>query len=203
MFTGLIDHTATIQSIEKTSDDMTLVISHAFGELFLGESIAIDGVCLTVTQFDKNTFHCQLSPETLRLTTASYYQVGQRVNCERAMSAGDRFGGHMVTGHVDGVIAVADIEHQADFSVVRFAGVDAESMPLLVSKGSVTINGVSLTVNAVTADGFSVTLIPHTLSITNLKLLEKGQNVNIEYDYLAKLVQRNLSLYAQNIPKER
>ena len=197
MFTGIIDHKATIAAVEKNDSHMQLTITHAFGPLALGESIAVDGVCLTVTQFDENTFQCQLSSETVRRTTAANYQVGQSVNCERAMQAKDRFGGHIVTGHVDKTLHVRAIEAEGDFIVYRFGGVEKSDLGLLTAKGSVAINGVSLTINTVDADGFSVMLIPHTLLITNLSGLIVNAIINVEYDYIAKLVQRNVLLTHQ------
>ena len=194
VFTGIIDHTASIQAIEKNNADMQLTIAHQFGVLTLGESIAIDGVCLTVTAATENTFECQLSSETLALTTAGNYQVGQSVNCERAMQASDRFGGHIVTGHVDSTLKVAAIQSHDTFFEYAFSGVSQKDLGLLTVKGSAAINGVSLTINALTDDGFSVMLIPHTLAMTNLSALKVGDDVNVEYDYLAKLVQRNVLL---------
>ena len=194
MFTGIIDHTALIQAVEKTDDAMQLTIAHRFGELTLGESIAVDGVCLTVTASDTTTFQCQLSSETLRLTTAKHYQENCVVNCERAMKASDRFGGHVVTGHVDSTLKVSAIIPHDDFCLYRFAGVEKKDLALLTVKGSVAINGVSLTINALTSDGFEVMLIPHTLSVTSLSELNENDAVNVEFDYLAKLVQRNLAL---------
>lgn len=197
MFTGIIESTATIQAIEKHDADMRLTIAHSLGLLSVGESIAVDGVCLTVTDSDTTVFHCQLSAETRRITTASTYQVGQLVNCERAMCTHDRFGGHIVTGHVDATLHITAIESQGDFSAYQIAGVAKKALGLLTEKGSVAINGVSLTINALTEDGFSVMLIPHTLSRTNLSTLKVNDRVNVEYDYLAKLVQRHLILSNQ------
>ncbi len=194
MFTGIIDHIATIQAIEKNNAAMQLTIAHQFGALTLGESIAVDGVCLTVTDSTFDTFQCQLSSETLQLTTAANYQVGESVNCERAMQASDRFGGHIVTGHVDTTLTVAAIKSHDDFSKYHFSGVAKKDLGLLAMKGSAAVNGVSLTINTLTEDGFSVMLIPHTLALTNLSALKVGDAVNVEFDYLAKLVQRNVLL---------
>ena len=193
MFSGIVDHFGNLNSIRAASQGAEFVISTQFTQLELGESIAIDGVCLTVTAIGDREFTCQLSPETLAVTTAAHYKVGQALNLERALRVGDAMGGHWVTGHVDGQVVLAEHRQQGKWLWLSFSGVDEEQQAYLVQKGSVAINGVSLTVNTVTQDGFTVMLIPHTLVRTNLHALKVGQAVNVEWDYLAKLVLKSVT----------
>lgn len=193
MFTGIVDHCGQIAKIEPYENHCCLTIASHFNDLVLGESIAIDGACLTVTEHNNSQFTVQLSPETMRLTTASHYQVGTSLNLERSLRLSDRLGGHFVTGHVDGLCEIKAIICQQEFTEIQFHKVLAEHKNLLVKKGSVAINGVSLTINEVTTDGFAVMLIPHTLEITNLSGLKVGHQVNVEYDYLAKLIQNQIN----------
>lgn len=188
MFTGIVDHCGQVISIKESSGNFRITIKSVFNDLTLGESIAIDGACLTVTQVIDHNFIVDLSPETLRLTTASQYVEGFRVNLERSLRLMDRLGGHFVTGHVDQQCEVSKIAHFDEFTEMTFAGVIPEHRSFLVKKGSIAINGVSLTLNDVAQDSFKVMLIPHTLQKTNLSALKIGQKINVEYDYLAKLV---------------
>jgi riboflavin synthase len=194
MFTGIIDHCGEIQSIESGLNCAKFCISSRFSGLQFGESIAIDGACLTVTDIKDGIFACELSPETLRLTVAQQYKQGKRVNLERALCVGDHLGGHFVSGHVDQTVIVAHVRAHAEFIEIHFSGVLPINQGYLIQKGSVAINGVSLTVNALLSDGFSVMLIPHTLNQTNLNDLQVGQSVNIEFDLMAKMVARQLQL---------
>ncbi|OGT40982.1 MAG: riboflavin synthase subunit alpha [Gammaproteobacteria bacterium RIFCSPHIGHO2_12_FULL_40_19] len=193
MFTGIVDHCGAITAISRGSNAIRLSISTQFNDLTLGESICVDGVCLTVTNTDLTYFECDLSPETLHLTLAKNYSVGDSVNLERSMRISDRLGGHIVTGHVDGVLRIKTVEMQNEFVCCEFFEINASHHLLLTPKGSVCINGVSLTINSVDPQYFSVMLIPHTLQRTNLHRLKINDCVNVEYDYLAKLVQRNIS----------
>ncbi|MDQ2994992.1 MAG: riboflavin synthase [Pseudomonadota bacterium] len=188
MFTGLIDHTGQIIEIQTPGSGVRLRIRCEFTDLVEGESISTDGVCLTAINTAKNEFSCQLSPETLRLTTFKDHTVGSRVNLERSLRVGDRLGGHFVTGHADAEASVINVTQHDDFWSVQFRLSDATQRRYLLSKGSVAVNGVSLTINHVEPDGFTVMLIPHTLDRTNLSELTAGTRVNIEYDMLAKLV---------------
>ena len=188
MFTGIVDHTGIIRESKLSARGMSLVIESRFQELSLGESISIDGVCLTVTEFQGGTFSVEISSETERLTTTTSYSVGSLVNLERAMKASDRFGGHWVSGHVEQRAQVASIKNQAEFKEIYFTGIESSRLSFLTPKGSITVNGVSLTVNEVTPNGFSVMLIPHTLERTNLSRLNEGSEVNIECDWMAKMV---------------
>lgn len=190
MFTGIVDHCAEITAISHANNAMQLSIQTQFSDLKLGDSICVDGICLTVTHINQDRFDCDLSPETLQLTNAKNYVVGSRVNVERAMQLSDRLNGHFVTGHVDGVITIKNIEKQNEFYCCVFSNIKPQHFSLLTTKGSVCINGVSLTINSLDENGFSVMLIPHTWQRTNLHRLVENDSVNVEYDYLAKLVKR-------------
>lgn len=194
MFTGIIDHCAQVQTIEPTATGVKLEIKHEFNDLKLGESIAVDGVCLTVTADNKQVFSCDVSPETLSLTHLQHLKPNQAVNLERALRMQDRLGGHFVMGHVDGTWTVAAIEPHADFWLVSFNGVTPEQQIYLTHKGSITIQGVSLTLNKVTKTQVEVMLIPHTLERTNLQFLTVNQTVNIEFDTIARMVAKHMQL---------
>ncbi len=188
MFTGIVEDLGRIQSIKALSQGLSLQVTCSFKNLALGESIAVDGACLTVTQISSQGFWCELSPETLSLTLASHYQVGSLVNLERALTVGSRMGGHWVTGHVDSKATLKDKEAFEGFWKFSFSKLSASQLPFLIPKGSIAVNGVSLTVNDVLENGFEVMLIPHTLEKTNLNRLHSGDEVNIEVDWMSKLI---------------
>jgi riboflavin synthase len=194
MFTGIIDHIGTIVASQPTSVGRLLRIASRFEDLTLGESIAVDGVCLTVMAIDGKHFDVQVSPETLAKTTLSGYPQQQTINLERAMCLNDRVGGHLVTGHVDETIVLARKISQDAYCELFFSTVSNQQQCYLIPKGSVTINGVSLTVNAVDASGFSVMLVPHTLANTTLSQLNATMHVNVEWDYVAKIVAKQVTM---------
>ncbi|WP_100622788.1 riboflavin synthase [Candidatus Coxiella mudrowiae] len=187
MFTGLVDHCGAIQSIEMLPERTVVYIETQFLDLQPGESIAVDGVCVTVVEAKLNGFLCELSSETLARTSARFYKIGDRVNLERALRLMDRMGGHFVTGHVDQTIILTSKEEETKFARMVFNGISEESQLYMIKKGSVAINGVSLTINHVMKDVFFVMLIPHTLEKTNLKDLVIGREVNVEFDLIAKI----------------
>jgi riboflavin synthase len=188
MFTGLVEALAPVEHVALESDGRALVIAAPFSaELVLGDSVAINGACLTVVARDDRTCRFQAGPETLRKTNLGELQPGDRVNLERALRLGDRLGGHLVQGHVDGIGRIASRQRQGEWDVVWFS-CSASLAEQLVPKGSVTVDGISLTVVDVTADGFSVALIPHTLALTTLGFKGPGASVNLETDILAKYV---------------
>lgn len=191
MFTGIVDHLGTIVTLELRDAGLRVQIESEFCDCQRGESIAVDGVCLTVTDSDIRSFWLDLSAETLACTAAATWQIGQRVHLERALRVGDRLGGHWVTGHVDGCVQVKKTQQVGDCLFVALTGIQPAQARYLVDKGSVSLDGVSLTVNQVTADGFEVMLIPQTLVITHFDRLKVGDLLHVEYDYLLKWAARN------------
>ncbi|MDF1795889.1 MAG: riboflavin synthase [Coxiellaceae bacterium] len=195
MFSGIVDHVGHIVSITHGDQTRHFSIQSQFNDLQLGESIAVDGMCLTVTDFDdQGVFGCDLSPETLNLTKAAHYLVGRKINLERSLRVGDRIGGHFVSGHVECVAMVASKTVQDGCCHLVIEGIAGDDMGLLIHKGSVTVDGVSLTVNALRNNGFDLMLIPQTLALTTLKYLSDGDHVHIEFDQIAKLVARQLEV---------
>lgn len=194
MFTGIITDIGTIESLEKSSDWRARIrTTQALVDVALGASIACNGVCLTVIEKTDYSFDVQLSAETVSRTTAKHWQVGTRINLERALKMGDELGGHIVSGHVDGVgVLRAIIPSQA--SQIWRISAPAELMPLIAQKGSITVEGVSLTVNDVTDEDFALTLIPHTLAHTTFGGMAVGTLLNLEIDMLARYIQRMLSM---------
>ena len=193
MFTGLIEDLGTLRDIRTGADQARLTVATGLpmAELTLGESIAINGVCLTVTSFGDGAFSADVSPETLSCTSLGHLSRGARVNLERALRLSDRLGGHLVTGHVDGQARI--IECRKDGNAWRFNfQTDAAVSSFLVAKGSVTIDGISLTVNDVSDDTFSLVVIPHTLAMTTLQDRKVGDVVNVETDLIGKYVARFL-----------
>ncbi len=194
MFTGIIEGVGHISAREAVGGDARLTIdvgSLLFDEVALGESIAVNGTCLTVTGFDATSFHADASNETLALTTLGRLPVGAPVNLERAMRPTDRLGGHMVSGHVDGMGAVAAITDDARAQRWRFTAPD-DLLRYIARKGSICVDGVSLTVNEVDATGFAVALVPHTVSHTAFAATRVGDAVNLEIDLVARYVERLL-----------
>ena len=202
MFTGLVEALGTIRSLTDEGDAKRLVVevSPSFLEdvspsNWLGDSVAINGCCLTVVAADGDLWSFQAGHETLAKTNLGRLHIGDAVNLERAMPAGGRFGGHIVQGHVDGVGRVAAIDSRTDFADFTFE-VPAVLATQMVEKGSVAVDGISLTLVRVTATSFQVMLIPHTLAVTTLGQRKVGDEVNIETDVLAKYVAKMLAFAA-------
>jgi riboflavin synthase len=192
MFTGLIQTLARVKSVEGDGHGgktLTLADAALAPKLEVGESIAVNGACLTVVRRGGEEFAFQVGPETLARTTLANLGPGDRVNLERALRAGDPIGGHFVTGHVDATGTVAELQPGGDWLTAWFA-FPKEFGELMVSKGSVAVDGVSLTVVGVEADRFSVMLIPHTREQTTLGHRAVGDAVNLEFDLLAKHVRK-------------
>jgi len=202
MFTGLIEDLGTLRDIRSGADQAVLSIGTVLpmAELALGESIAINGVCLTVTRFAEGTFSADVSPETLDRTTLGRLSVGARVNLERALRLSDRLGGHLVTGHVDGLARIVERRQDGNAWRFRFQG-DADLCRQLVDKGSVAVDGISLTVNEVQDDSFSLAVIPHTLGMTTLQERKVGDEVNVETDLIGKYVARFLQTGGHDKPQ--
>ncbi len=194
MFTGIIEGVGRLRASEIRGGDARLIIEVGtlpFEDVRLGESIAVNGVCLTVVEFDAESFQADASNETLSLTTLGTLKAGALVNLERAMLPTDRLGGHLVSGHVDGVGAVAGIREDARAQRWRFSA-PASLLRYIAKKGSICVDGVSLTVNEVDAEGFEVALIPHTVSHTAFLQTGVGDPVNLEIDLVARYVERLL-----------
>jgi riboflavin synthase len=201
MFTGLIADLGEVTALREDGEGATLEIgTRLASELSEGDSIAVNGVCLTATEVREGSFTAQAMRETLDRSTLGALQIGVRVNLELPLRAADRLGGHVVQGHVDGTGVVSEIREQGFARVLSIeidVDPDAEGGALtryLVHKGSVTVNGVSLTVSALHDDGFEVSLIPETLERTNLGGAKVGDRVNLEADILAKHVERLLEV---------
>lgn len=192
MFTGIISDVADIKRVEPIASGLRLAINSPFNDLVSGESVSVDGACLTVTDQKHGCFWVELSLETLQKTIASKYQSGQTVNLERALKMGDRLGGHFVSGHIDQVAVLKKISRHNDFFCYTFGDLPDSVQGFLINKGSITINGVSLTLNVVQPGSIELMLIPHTLKNTNLSELTVNDIVNIEFDLLAKMVKKQM-----------
>ena len=198
MFTGLIETTAKVIEFTRTSEGGILKTECPFGtEIKIGDSISVNGVCLTVIKIDNKTFSFDVSKETLNISALSALKVGQTVNIERAMKVSSRFDGHIITGHIDGTADIAKISDDG-FSFRFEFNTPKEILKYIVKKGSVGINGISLTVADITESKFWVEVIPHTIKQTNLSLSKVGDKVNIETDILARYVEKFLSLNKNN-----
>lgn len=202
MFTGLIEGTGTLLRTERHGADSGLVIRADFkiDGFVLGESIAIDGACLTVTAFHGDSFTADVSAETLARTTLARKLPGSRLNIERALRFGDRLGGHLVAGHVDG-IAVLKNRYPEGRSIRLLFEAAPELLRYVIEKGSVAINGISLTVNGVSETGFDVNIIPHTASGTTILDLKAGDEVNIETDLIGKYVEKMIRSWGAAMEK--
>jgi riboflavin synthase len=192
MFTGLIQDLATVTAFEKTGTDVCLTIATdklPMDSVVLGASIACNGICLTVTKLDGRSFTAEATAETLAKTTLGQWQKGARINLERPLRMGDELGGHIVSGHVDGVGGCISVKAEGEGWRFTFRPA-ADLLPFIAPKGSITIDGVSLTVNDVGANSFGVMIIPHTFQHTRFGQLKEGDAVNIEIDMLARYVAR-------------
>ncbi len=194
MFTGLIEGIGTLtQATDVPHGRVIAVRTPLAGELQLGDSVAVSGVCLTVTRLDGEAMHADVGPETLRVTSLGHTGVGQQVNLERAMRGDSRFGGHFVQGHVDGVGTLARIWVEGDAHWLTIA-YPPTAAGYLIAKGAVAVDGVSLTVAALREGQFDVMIIPFTWQHTNLASRQPGDVVNLEYDMVGKYVARAAEL---------
>ncbi len=192
MFTGIIEDLGTAAAIQASEDGARIEIDCSITDgLTIGDSVAVNGVCLTAVAVTTGRLAFDVVLETLDRSNLGAVEVGDRINLERAMPAAGRFDGHIVQGHVDGRGTVAAVESEGD-GVRISIDVDSGLSRYIVEKGSITVNGVSLTVAALTGEGFQVALIPHTLEVTNLSALRSGATVNLEVDVIAKYVERIL-----------
>jgi riboflavin synthase len=197
MFTGLVERLGTVRKVAPDGAGTLLEIiePQLAPELKPGESVAVNGVCLTVVEQGKEAFHFQVGPETLRCTNLGELHVGDRVNLERSLAIGDRLGGHIVQGHVDGVGRIARRQPEKDWDMV-WIDCPPELARQMVRKGSIAVDGVSLTLVDVTPASFSVALIPHTLAATTLGFKQPPATVNLETDLFAKYIAKFLENWA-------
>lgn len=187
MFTGLVEATGRLETRTERGPGQRLEIGSPLGTLEIGESIAVSGVCLTVVSQEPGRFSVDVSRETIEKSTLGRLELGSVLNLERALRLGDRLGGHLVSGHVDGIARVRSCAPAGDGLEVRLS-FPVELAEYIAPKGSVVLDGVSLTVNAVADSEFGVMLIPHTLELTNLKALKPQALLNLEVDLLARYV---------------
>lgn len=201
MFTGIVEEMGAVTSMEKTLAGMRLTIlaSTVMGDLKIGDSVSVNGTCLTVVTKGERDFSVEVSPETLSVTALGQLKSGAPVNLERAMKLNERIGGHLVAGHVDGVGIIRN-RHQDGNAIVFTIEAPSEILRYCVAKGSITVDGISLTINDVSEKGFSVAIIPHTARVTTLGLKQPNDTVNLESDLIGKYVERLLQERSQ-IPK--
>lgn len=196
MFTGIIEELGTIQTLTQARDGARIIVNAPtiLSDAKIGDSIAVNGVCLTVVEKTATTFAADISAETLRRTSLKQIRTGSKVNLERPMTPNARFGGHIVQGHVDAMGVFASAKAEGDGWNVRVQ-FPAELGKYIVEKGSITVDGISLTVAALGDDWFEIAVIPHTWKVTNLGTLKLGEAVNLEVDIIAKYVERMLRGY--------
>jgi riboflavin synthase len=193
MFSGIVAEVGTVRALEGSGEaaSLTLDASRSFTDVVIGESIAVNGVCLTIVHRHESTFAVDVSPETLRATNLGELQPGDGVNLERSLCLNDRIGGHLVSGHVDGVGTIIDKRPEAN--ALHYAiQVPKDLMRYIVPKGSIAVDGISLTIVACRPDGFQVTIIPHTAAVTTIGCKGIGATVNLECDMIGKYVERVL-----------
>lgn len=191
MFTGIIEEKGTIKEIQRTENHFTMKIEapHILRDVQTGDSISVNGVCLTVTSFTPTIFTVDIMPETVLVTNLRYLKVGSAVNLERSMAAEGRFGGHFVSGHVDGMGEI--VERRPESNAVYYTiRTKPELTRYMIMKGSVAVDGISLTVFGVTEETFTLSLIPHTLKETGLGEKDHGDFVNIECDVMGKYIEK-------------
>lgn len=204
MFTGIIEERGEITAITHSANisRLTFKAKIVLEDVKLGDSIAVNGVCLTVTEFTDHSFKADVMPETLKRTGFDQYQKGTLVNLERALRVGDRLGGHMVSGHIDGEAKLLKVDDLGDIKELSFE-LKAPHEGLIIPKGSIAIDGISLTIISVTDRTFKVGIIPHTFEHTNLQQLKIGGRINIEFDMIGKYIkaqhQQNPSMSYQQL----
>ncbi|AKP04033.1 riboflavin synthase [Companilactobacillus pabuli] len=191
MFTGIIKNIGTIAGVNRENDNYRLTINHGLNDLNLGDSVSINGICLTVVDFQKNQFQVDVMPETIKRTNLAEISVGTKVNLEPALKPNSEIGGHFVLGHIDTTGKLLSREVTENSVLLTFS-IPKKYNPYLVEKGSIAIDGVSLTLIAVTEDTFQVGIIPYTQDETILGSLEVNQTVNLETDILGKYIYKDL-----------
>ena len=205
MFTGLIEEVGALKQVSRQGEGMVITI-HAkriLTELRIGDSVAVNGVCLTVTRYDANSISMDVMPETYRRTTLGQLTIGAAVNLERAMLVGSRFGGHIVQGHIDGTGVIRRREPQDNAIYFTIEPHSTELMRFIIPKGSIAVEGISLTVVDMTEHTFRISIIPHTLNETILVAKQPGESVNLETDIIGKYVERLLTWQSSSAPPKR
>ena len=204
MFTGIVEELGTIKSIQRGAKSAKLVLnaSKVVSDAKIGDSIAINGVCLTVTEFTSAGFSADVMDETLAKSNLGALKPGEKVNLERALRLSDRLGGHLVSGHIDGVGTIKSQE-TVDIAVLTEIGAPPEVLKYVIQKGSVAIDGISLTVVDLTKDSFKVSLIPHTAKITSLGYKRMGDKVNLEGDIVGKYIERMMGFRNDKINDQK
>ncbi len=201
MFTGIVEEMGAVTAMERTlaGTRMVILASTVMGDLKIGDSVSVNGACLTVVTTSDRDFAVEISPETLSVTTLGHLTAGAPVNLERAMKLNERIGGHLVAGHVDGVGTIRS-RHQEGNAIFFTVEAPQEVLRYCVVKGSITVDGISLTINDVNDHGFTVAVIPHTAKVTTLGLKQVNDTVNLESDLIGKYVERLLQERSQ-LPK--
>lgn len=195
MFTGIIEERGILQEVQRSVNcaKVTIQAKKVLEEIKLGDSIAVNGICLTVTSFTKDIFTADVMPETWKRCSISQLSKGQLVNLERAMPMNGRFGGHIVSGHIDGIGKIQGMKREENAVLYEILA-EEKILRYVIEKGSIAIDGISLTVTNVTDKSFSVSVIPHTVQNTNLKERKKGEFVNLEADCIGKYVSKFLDV---------
>jgi len=204
MFTGLVETTGVVKKINQQGNYkiLTLASSIPTKELPLGASVACDGACLTVVASGTNNFVVEVSQESLNKTIVKNYRINTLINIERALKIGERLGGHFVSGHIDD-IGIVDYVKPIGESLEVAVSYNKKYDHLVIEKGSIAINGISLTINKIKTGWFAVNLIPHTVKNTNIKTLKKGDELNLEFDMIGKYISKNINNSKSKITKEK
>ncbi|EHY9860312.1 riboflavin synthase [Vibrio parahaemolyticus] len=205
MFTGIVEAVGKLTAITPKGEDITVTVEVGkldMSDVRLGDSIATNGVCLTVIDFGSNYYCADLSLETLKKTGFANYQVGEKVNLEKAMLPTTRFGGHIVSGHVDGVGEIVE-RNQVGRAIEFWVAMPAEISKYVAEKGSITVDGISLTVNDLRKNAFKLTIVPHTCEETTIDQFQVGRKVNLEVDVLARYMERLLQGQQEEQPESR
>ncbi|HHE0546885.1 TPA: riboflavin synthase [Vibrio parahaemolyticus] len=205
MFTGIVEAVGKLTAITPKGEDITVTVEVGkldMSDVKLGDSIATNGVCLTVIDFGSNYYSADLSLETLKKTGFANYQVGEKVNLEKAMLPTTRFGGHIVSGHVDGVGEIVE-RNQVGRAIEFWVAMPAEISKYVAEKGSITVDGISLTVNDLRKNAFKLTIVPHTSKETTIDQFQVGRKVNLEVDVLARYMERLLQGQQEEQPESR
>lgn len=205
MFTGIVEAVGTLTAITPKGEDITISVDAGkldMGDVKLGDSIATNGVCLTVVEFNSHSYSADLSLETLKKSGFADYKVGDKVNLEKAMLPTTRFGGHIVSGHVDGVGEIVE-RNPVGRAIELWVAMPAELAKYVAEKGSITVDGISLTVNDLRKNAFKLTIVPHTTQETTIDHFQVGRKVNLEVDVLARYLERLLNGGRDEQPESR